>query len=217
MFLAHPWSTPCRSEAMMLVTVLLASTMMAAALLYNDEPSRFVEYVWISIVSTIMSSAPPQLFLQMMQLAIRFDVKQFKRAKSMQNSNRADIYNRRRIQVNKRTDGKSVLSNQLKEPDLVYREGESLEWRGKRVATMMFSVLCARKAARTIIVKLRGRSLSTRAGKTAAFVLFRAMGVKPDVERLTFVSGKASEREALMIPEKARVMVYLLMMGYAAL
>ena len=57
--LAQPWSTPTRSEAMMLIMALLAGTMVASALFHDTYISDASLFVEVSIASTLISRVPP--------------------------------------------------------------------------------------------------------------------------------------------------------------
>lgn len=49
--------------------------MMAAALFYSAEPAAIVHQIWVSIASTLISTLPPEIFLQMLSMIQIFDLR----------------------------------------------------------------------------------------------------------------------------------------------
>lgn len=69
-FLARPWSTPSRSEAVLLVLALLSGSMMCSALFHGHKKEGVGEYLSVTIMSTLISSMPPQIFLLLLRRAL---------------------------------------------------------------------------------------------------------------------------------------------------
>lgn len=201
--LAQPWSTPSKSEAMLLVTVLICATMLSTALFFDKDPRRMDEMLTNACIATIISSLPAQIFLVLLRTARRFDDS---------SSNKTTLRRQRLL-------GRLLVTNRqwrLKTAECGSRTKSS--YPGERVATLMYSVICAKKVAHTLAERMEQRRISRRILFVIKILLHRIMGVSPDVQRIRFrhetedVSG-----ENLLLPRRARLIVHLLMVILCAM
>ena len=86
---------------------------------------------------------------------------------------------------------------------------------GDRIASLLFSIVCAQKAARTIARRVRPKTPMQKVRGFVANVTMRLMGVTPPAEMSVF--GEKQEREATLLPRSTVWFVRSLIVLYCGL
>lgn len=216
MFLARPWSSPSRVEGVLLLNALVAGSLMASAIFFSNDPGRPDQYLVISVLSTLISTVPPEIFQVMLSSVQALDRRRAagRADKSNKMMWRDGVWEQRadrpKISAPSRASRTTDHDSNL-EPRLA-----SKGWRGERVATLMYSVVCAHKAARTIVRRVRRQTMSKRVTQTAGWIALRALGVTPPPAMSVF--GKEEiPISYLQLPARASIVVRTLILLYSCM